>query len=90
MDQEQNTIEERLALMDEDEKIHFKQVVLTLITCYGPDPNQAVLMVKTKGELSALTTMNCDEMEAAEILLEVNSFFGFLNTIDAPPKEAFN
>jgi hypothetical protein len=47
-------------------------------------------MIKNKGELSRLTTMNCDEMEAAEILLEVNSFFGFLNTIDAPPKEAFN
>ena len=54
MDQEQNEIETRLALMDEDEKIHFKQVVLTLITCYGPDPNQAVLMVKTKGELSEI------------------------------------
>ena len=89
MDKEQD-IEKRLALMDDDEKTHFKMAVLALISCYGPDANQAVLMVKTNGELTALTTMNCDEMEAAEMLLEVNGFFGFLNTIDAPPKEAFN
>ena len=89
MDQEQD-IEAHIALMNDEEKTHFKMVVLTLIKCYGPDANQAVLMVKTKGELSTLTTMNCDEMEAADILLEVNSFFGFLNTIDAPPKEALN
>lgn len=89
MDKEQD-IEKRLALMDDDEKTHFKMAVLALISCYGPDANQAVLMVKTNGELTALTTMNCDEMEAAEMLLEVNSFFGFLNTMDAPPKEAFN
>jgi hypothetical protein len=83
-------IEKRLAMMDDDEKMHFKMAVLALITCYGDDPNQAVLMVKTNGELTTLTTMNCDEMDAAEMLLEVNTFFGFLNTIDAPPKEAFN
>lgn len=89
MDKEHD-IEKRLALMDDDEKMHFKMAVLSLISCYGPDANQAVLMIKTNGELTALTTMNCDEMEAAEMLLEVNSFFGFLNIMDAPPKEAFN
>ena len=47
-------------------------------------------MVKIGEELSGLTTLNCDEMEAADMLVEVNSFFGFLNTMDAPPKEAFN
>ncbi len=87
---DEDTLEKRLALMDDDEKLHFKMAVLALVTCYGPEANQAVLMIKTKGELSTLTTMNCDEIEATEILLEVNSFFGFLNTIDAPPKEAFN
>lgn len=89
MDKEHD-IEKRLALMDDDEKMHFKMAVLSLISCYGPDANKAVLMVKIGDELSGLTTMNCDEMEAAEMLLEVNSFFGFLNIMDAPPKEAFN
>ena len=89
MDTEQN-LEARLALMDDDEKQHFKMVVLSLISCYGPEANKAVLIVKIGDELSGLTTLNCDEMEAAEMLVEVNSFFGFLNTMDAPPKEAFN
>ena len=89
MDHEQ-TLEKRLAMMSDDEKQHFKMVVLSLISCYGPDANKAVLMVKIGEELSGLTTLNCDEMEASEMLLEINSFFGFLNTMDAPPKEAFN
>jgi hypothetical protein len=87
---DEDALEKRLTLMDDDEKLHFKMVILELVKCYGPNPNQAVLMVKKEGEITTLTTMNCDEMEAAEMLLEVNSFFGFLNTIDAPPKEAFN
>jgi hypothetical protein len=87
---DEDALEKRLTLMDDDEKLHFKMSVLALVTCYGPNPNQAVLMVKKEGEITSLTTMNCDEMEAAEMLLEVNSFFGFLNIMDAPPKEAFN
>lgn len=79
-----------MATMSDEEKAHFKMVILQLIQCYGPDANKAVLMVKIGDELSGLTTLNCDEMEAAEMLVEVNSFFGFLNTMDAPPKEAFN
>jgi hypothetical protein len=87
---EEQSMEARLALMSDEEKTHFKMVVLALIACYGPDAHKAVLMVKIGEELSGLTTLNCDEMEAAEMLVEVNSFFGFLNTMDAPPKEAFN
>ena len=89
MDHEQ-TLEDRLALMNDDEKMHFKMAVLSLISCYGPEPNKAVVMIKVGDEQTMLTTMNCDEMEAVDMLLEVNNFFGFLNTIDAPPKEAFN
>lgn len=87
---EEQSMEKQLALMSDEEKHHFKMVVLSLISCYGPDANKAVLVVKIGEELSGLTTLNCDEMEAAEMLVEVNSFFGFLNTMDAPPKEAFN
>jgi len=31
-----------------------------------------------------------DDMEAAELMLEANDFFGYLNMAGAPPKEAFN
>jgi hypothetical protein len=65
-------------------------VVLQLIGCYGEDPDQAVLLIKSKGEMSGLITMNADDMEAASLLFEANDFFGYLIMAVAPPKEAFN
>ena len=87
---DEQALEGRLALMSEEEREHFKMVVLLLVKCYGPDPNQAVLLIKTDGEMAGLITMNADDMEAAELLLEANDFFGYLNMAGAPPKEAFN
>lgn len=87
---EQDAIEQRLTIMTEEEREHFKMVVLQLVKCYGPDPDQAVLLIKTNGEMAGLITMNADDMEAAELLLEANDFFGYLNMAGAPPKEAFN
>jgi hypothetical protein len=87
---EQDTIEQRLAVMTEEEQEHFKMVILQLVKCYGPDPDQAVLLIKSKGEMAGLITMNVDDMEAASLLLEANDFFGYLNMAGAPPKEAFN
>ena len=76
--------------MSEEEREHFKMVILQLVGCYGPDPDQAVLLIKSKGEMVGLITMNADDMEAMELLLEANDFFGYLNMAGAPPKEAFN
>ena len=87
---DEQALEGRLALMSDEEREHFKMVVLLLVKCYGPDPDQAVLLVKSKGEMAGLITMNVDDMEAAELLLEANDFFGYLNMAGAPPKEAFN
>jgi hypothetical protein len=90
MDQEQ-AIDALLKAMSEDEKQHFKITVFKILTCYGPNANQAVIILKNVGEERLeLATMNLDEMEAAAMMVEANDFFGFLNTIDAPPKEAFN
>jgi hypothetical protein len=89
MDTEQN-LEARLALMSDEEKQHFKMVVLELIQCYGTDGKQAVILFNGSDKLGGIVTLNCNEMEAAELMLEANDFFGFLNVIGAPPKEAFN
>ena len=90
MDQEQ-AIDALLKVMSDEEKAHFKTTVLRILTCYGPDANQAVVLLKNISEdRLELATMNLDEMEAAAMMIEANDFFGFLNTIDAPPKEAFN
>ena len=87
---EQDILEQRVRTMTEEEQEHFKMMVLQLVKCYGPDPDQAVLLIKSKGEMTGLITMNADDMEAAELLLEANDFFGYLNMAGAPPKEAFN
>ena len=90
MDQEQ-AIDDLLKAMSDDERAHFKTTVLRILTCYGPHANQAVVILKNISEdRLELATMNLDEMEAASMMIEANDFFGFLNTIDAPPKEAFN
>ena len=89
MDTGQN-LEAKLALMSDEEKQHFKMVVLELIKCYGPDADQAVILFNGSDKLSGIVSLNCDEMEASALLLEANDFFGYLNTIGAPPKEAFN
>jgi hypothetical protein len=87
---EQDVLEQRLKTMTEEEQEHFKMMILQLVKCYGPDPDQALLLIKSKGELAGLITMNVDDMEAASLLLEANDFFGYLNMAGAPPKEAFN
>ena len=87
---DEQALERRLALMSEDEQEHFKMMILQLVKCYGPDPDQALLLIKSKGDMAGIITMNADDMEAAELLLEANDFFGYLNMAGAPPKEAFN
>jgi hypothetical protein len=87
---EEESMEARLATMSDEEKAHFKMVVLELIKCYGSDAHQAVLLFNGSDKLGGVVTLNCNEMEAAELMLEANDFFGYLNVIGAPPKEAFN
>lgn len=87
---DEKTIEMKLALMTDEEKIHFKTVVLELIECYGPSAKQAVILFNGSEKLQGVVTLNCDSMKAAALMVEANEFFGFLNTIDAPPKELFN
>lgn len=87
---DKDILEQRLTTMTDEEQEHFKLVVLQLVKCYGDDPDQAVLLIKSKGEMAGLITMNVDDMEAASLLLEANDFFGYLNMAGAPPKEAFN
>ena len=89
-DTDTDTLEERLALMSDLEKAHFKQVILELVKCYGSDAQQAVILFNGSEKLGGVVTINCNEMEAAGLLLEANEFLGYLNIMDAPPREAFN
>lgn len=55
--------------------------------------NEQQLAIKKWNEIrkSPVIRMAANENpEASQLMLAANDFFGFLNTIDAPPKENFN
>jgi len=45
---------------------------------------------RAEDAMAGVVTLNCNEMEASQLMLAANDFFGFLNLLDAPPKEEFN
>ena len=87
----QEELEHRVASMTDNEQAHFKMLVQRLVMCYGSDAAQDIVVIGNADENTAgVITVNCDEMEASKLMIAANDFFGFLNTIDAPPKEEFN
>jgi hypothetical protein len=49
-----------------------------------------VILGRAEDAIAGVVTLNCDAMEASQLMLAANDFFGFLNVLDAPPKENFN
>jgi hypothetical protein len=87
----QEELEHRVASMTDNEQAHFKMLVQRLVMCYGSDAAQGIVVIGNADENTAgVITVNCDEMEASKLMIAANDFFGFLNLIDAPPKENFN
>jgi hypothetical protein len=41
---DEQVIEARLALMSDEERTHFKMVIIELIKCYGPNAEQALIL----------------------------------------------
>jgi hypothetical protein len=81
----------RVTAMSDEEQAHFKLLIHKLVMCYGEGKAQGVVIVgRAEDQLAGVVTLNCDEMEASQLMLAANDFFGFLNTLDAPPKENFN
>jgi hypothetical protein len=81
----------RVTAMSDDEQAHFKLLIHKLVMCYGEGKAQGVVIVgRAEDQLAGVVTLNCNEMEASQLMLAANDFFGFLNALDAPPKENFN
>lgn len=82
----------RMNSLDEDDRTHFKDVIETLIRCYGPhkDGRAVVLFVGDDKPVACAITLNCDDMEAFGLIQDVHNYFHFLNVKDAPEKEKFN
>ena len=87
----QEELERRVAKMSDEEQAHFKLLIHKLVMCYGEGKAQAVVIIgRAEDEFAGVVTLNCDEMEASQLMLAANDFFGFLNLLNAPPKENFN
>jgi hypothetical protein len=81
----------RVEAMSDDEQEHFKLLIHKLVMCYGEGKAQGVVIIgRAEDQLAGVVTLNCNEMEASQLMLAANDFFGFLNLLDAPPKENFN
>ena len=84
-------LERRVEAMSDDEQAHFKLLIHKLVMCYGEGKAQAVVVIgRAEDSMAGVVTLNCNEMEASQLMLAANDFFGFLNLLDAPPKEQFN
>lgn len=87
----QEELERRVAAMSDDEQAHFKLLIHKLVMCYGEGAAQGVVIIgRAEDHMAGVVTLNCDEMEAAQLMIAANDFFGFLNVQDAPPREKFN
>jgi hypothetical protein len=84
-------LERRVEAMSDEEQHHFRLLIHKLVMCYGEGKAQAVVIIgRAEDQMAGVVTLNCNEMEASQLMLAANDFFGFLNLLDAPPKEEFN
>lgn len=87
----QEELEERVEAMTDMEQAHFKTLIMKLVLCYGDSPLQAVVVMGSAAkQVAGVMTVNCDEMDAAQLLQATSTFFESVNMADAPPKEMFN
>ena len=80
----------RVDSMDEEDKEQFKEIINALSFCYVKDGVKAIVIIDKPSGLVETMTVNCDDMEAFNILNATKQYFEFVNTADAPPKEQFN
>ena len=84
-------LERRVEAMSDEEQHHFRLLIHKLVMCYGDGKAQAVVIIgRAEDQMAGVVTLNSTEMEASQLMLAANDFFGFLNLLDAPPKEEFN
>ena len=84
-------LQQRVEAMSDDEQEHFRLLIHKLVMCYGNGKAQGIVIIgRAEDALAGVVTLNCNEMEASQLMLAANDFFGFLNVLNAPPKENFN
>ena len=84
-------IEQRVMAMTDNQREHLRSLIYEFVRCYDREGKDCAVVILGNGDsIDNIVTVNCDSMEASNLMLAANDFFGYLNTRDAPPKEMFN
>lgn len=81
---------EALSKLDERAQEHFRAIVRMIALCYtDPQLFSGVLITRRENETS-LTSLNANEMEAADIINNASEYMTSYTMQGAPPKDKFN
>jgi hypothetical protein len=69
---------------------HFKLVVRLVALCYTDPENHSGLLITKEEDGTVLMSLNANDMDAAELIIEASEFISRVVTRDAPPREQFN
>ena len=69
---------------------HFRSVVRMIAQCYIAAEDHSGLLITKNADETVLISLNANEMEAAELVIQASEFISHVVTHDAPPREQFN
>ena len=87
---EADELDARIKAMDEEDRSHFKALIVALSKCYFDTGPRAVVTISYPNGTDETFTMNCDEEDAYIVAQSTTAFLEFSITKDAPPKERMN
>lgn len=91
LEEQEQEIQQRVGDMTPEHREHLRTLIYEFVRCYDPSSSErAVVIMGDDERVHNVVTINCDSMEAANLMLKANDFFGYLHTRGAPPKEMFN
>jgi hypothetical protein len=77
--------------LDQEERDYLAKVLTAVVKCFTESDMRGLLVVgKDDIDKTAIFSMNCNEMEASQVLSRLQEMFTAVNTKDAPAKEMFN
>lgn len=79
-----------LMQLPQEAQDHFKMVVRLVAQCYVNTDDYSGLLIVKETDGTALLSLNANDMDAAELIIEASEFISRVVTSDAPPREKFN
>lgn len=84
-------IERRVEAMPEEMRDHLKILIYSLVRCYEEGTKEKALLIFGSDEsMNDIITVNCNAIDASQLLAAASDIYSHINTRGAPPKEMFN